>query len=244
MQRRPGTVSLERALSKLGLASRSQTREWILRGKLSVNGKVVRDPSFPVVPETARFVLDGKPLRRETSKTVILYKPDGIVTTKHDEKGRMTVFDILPPELSALHPVGRLDMATTGLLILTNDTKLSNALTDPKNKVPRTYLVTVEGRIEETSIVSVLSGILDNGELLKPSQVIIRKACNKETHLVVELTEGKNREIRRIFSSLGHEVTRLKRISFGSITLDGLSPGSFRYMTPEEILSLKQLSGF
>lgn len=240
MIRKLGTVSLERALSKLGIASRSQTRKWILEGKLSVNGRIVKDPSFAVIPEKDKFVIDGKLLSRDTSKTIILYKPRGIVTTKNDEQGRETVFDILPSDLNSLHPVGRLDMATSGLLILTNDTKLSNYLTDPANKVPRTYLVTVDGEFTEEDLKKATAGIIDEGELLNPSKILLRKSSGRESHLTVELTEGKNRELRRLFKSLGHEVTRLKRISFGPLTLDGLEPGRFRLLTSEEISSLSK----
>jgi len=233
-----GKVALERALSKMGLASRSQTREWILDGKLKVNGKIIKDPLYLVIPEKDKFVLDGKPLKRNACQTIMLYKPKAVVTTRSDELGRRTVFDVLPEELNHLHAVGRLDMATTGLLLLTNDTKLSAYLTDPINAVLRIYVVVVRGMVTHEKLQKAVQGIWDGGEFLKPAKITLRKVSNKESHLIVELIEGKNREIRRLFKSLGHEVIQLKRIAFGCLKLDKIQPGQFRHLTPEEIASL------
>jgi 23S rRNA pseudouridine2605 synthase len=227
-----GKVALERALSKMGLASRTQTRRLILEGKLRVNGKIIKDPLYPVVPEKDKFVLDGLPVRRGSLQTIMLYKPKSVVTTRCDERGRAVVFDLLPEELKHLHAVGRLDMATTGLLLFTNDTRLSAYLTDPVNAVPRVYVVVVRGKITQEKLRQAV---------LKPAKITLRKASNKESHLVVELTEGKNREIRRLFESIGHEVTRLKRVAFGCLKLEGLQPGQFRYLTPEEAAALKKI---
>jgi 23S rRNA pseudouridine2605 synthase len=233
-----GKVALERALSKMGLASRTQTREWILDGKLKVNGKIIKDPLYLVVPEKDKFVLDGQHLKKDSSQTIMLYKPKAVVTTRCDEHGRATVFDLLPKELKHLHAVGRLDMATTGLLLLTNDTRLSSYLTDPTNAIVRVYAVVVKGNITQEKLLSLTNGIWDKGEFLKPAKIILRKASNKESHLIVELTEGKNREIRRLFKSIGHEVIRLKRVALGSLKLEGINPGEFRYLKPEEIKEL------
>ena len=230
-----GKVPLERALSKLGAASRSRTREWILAGRLQVNGRTVRDPMYQVTPEIDKFAVDGKPVLRDEWIAIMLNKPASVVTTKSDEKGRSTVFDLLPAELSNLHPVGRLDMASTGLLILTNDTRLSAYLTDPANAIPRVYTVTVKGRVSREELIRAGAGVMDAGELLKPSRITPRKVSETESHLTVELTEGKNREIRRLFLALGHEVTKLKRIAFGSLKLGELQPGQYRRLTREEL---------
>src|SRR5688572_18562031 len=209
---KPGTVPLERALSKLGLASRTQTSVWIAEGRLSVNGQIIRDTRFAVVPERDRFALDGKPLKAEARGCVLLHKPRGYVTTRSDEKGRKTVFDLLPQSLQNFHAVGRLDMHTSGLLLLTNDTKLSSFLTDPQSDVPREYVVSVEGRLEDIALQRLLDGVEDDGELLRASAVRVRKVSGKESHVFVTLHEGRNRELRRLFSAVGHPVTRLKRI--------------------------------
>lgn len=235
MERDYGKVPLERALSKLGAASRSQTREWIVKGRLQVNGRTVMDTQFMVSPEKDRFTVDGKPMRKDSWQAILLNKPKGVVTTASDEKGRRTVFDLLPSDLRTLHPVGRLDMATTGLLILTNDTRLSSFLTDPANAVLRSYIVTVSGEITEAELARAAAGIMDEGELLKPARIQLRKASGRESHLTVELTEGKNREIRRLFEALGHEVTSLKRVAFGPLQLGALEPGQFRRLTKAEL---------
>ena len=236
-----GKVVLERALSKMGLASRTQTRGWILDGKLKVNGKIIKDPLYLVTPEKDKFVLNGQPLRKSSLKTIMLYKPKSVVTTRSDERGRATVFDLLPEELRHLHAVGRLDMATTGLLLLTNDTRLSSYLTDPVNAVTRVYAVVVKGNFTQEKLLNSAKGIWDKGEFLKPARIMLRKASNKESHLIVELTEGKNREIRRLFKSLGHEVIQLKRVALGSLKLEGINPGEFRYLKPEEIEALTRI---
>ncbi len=230
-----GKVALERALSKMGVASRSQTRGWILEGKLKVNGKIIKDPLYLVVPEKDAFVLDGKPLKPNDRQTVMLYKPKAVVTTRSDEKGRKTVFDLLPPEFKNFHPVGRLDMATTGLLLLTNDTKLSAYLTDPAHAILRAYVVVVKGEVTPEKLAKAAEGIWDKNEFLKPHKITLRKVSQRESHLIVELIEGKNREIRRLFESSGHEVTSLKRVSFGALQLGDMQPGKFRYLTLEEV---------
>jgi 23S rRNA pseudouridine2605 synthase len=235
MDRKHGKVPLERALSKLGAASRSQTRDWVRAGRLKVNGRTVTDPQCPVTPETDKFTVDGKPITKDPWIAILLNKPGSVVTTRSDEKGRRTVFDLLPPDLKNLHPVGRLDMATTGLLILTNDTRLSSWLTDPANAVIRVYSVTVKGCVTPEELARAAAGVMDDGELLKPASIKLRKSSGRETHLMVELTEGKNREIRRLFEAIGHEVTALKRVSFGNLTLNDLKPGDFRRLSRGEL---------
>jgi 23S rRNA pseudouridine2605 synthase len=234
-------VRLERALSKLGLASRTQAREAILGGRVRVDGRVTKNPDAWVVPERIRVEIDGRGADAFHWRCYLLHKPKGVVTTRSDDRGRKTVFDVLPRTLLKensgveLHPVGRLDLATTGLLFLTNDTKLSNYLTDPGNAIPRIYLVTVRGEVQALSITRMEKGVLDDGERLQADRIRILKASGKETHLEVVLKEGKNREIRRLFSSQGHEVTRLKRTAFGGMELGALPVGEIRELTIDEI---------
>ena len=232
---RPGYVPLERALSKLGIASRTVSRQWILDGKVKVNGVLPKDPLFPLTPERARIEIEEKPVAKVAHRTFLLHKPRGVVTTRSDEKGRPTVFSLIPEPGLHLIAAGRLDWASSGLLLLTNDTRLAAWLTDPGSAVCRTYRVTVRGKVTEENLERLRSGPLDAGERLQPEEIILRKASGKESHLTVRLTEGKNREIRRMFSALSHEVTRLKRVAYGALELGVLEPGKFRELSRTEL---------
>jgi 23S rRNA pseudouridine2605 synthase len=232
---KPGYVPLERALSKLGIASRTVSRQWILDGKVNVNGVLRQDPLFPVFPERAKIEIEGISVAKAAHRTFLLHKPRGVVTTRSDEKGRRTVFSLIPEPGLHLIAVGRLDWATSGLLLLTNDTRLADGLTDPRNAVCRTYLVTVRGKMTEESLEQLRPGLVDAGEKLQPEAIILRKASGKESHLTVRLTEGKNREIRRMFAALSHEVTRLKRVAYGALELGELGAGKFRELSRGEL---------
>ncbi|MCM2324314.1 MAG: rRNA pseudouridine synthase [Oligoflexia bacterium] len=238
---KPGQVALERALSKLGIASRTRAREWILAGEVRVNGVVRKDPLFAVVPERARIEVRGERSVAVEPRVFAFHKPRGVVTTHSDEKGRRTVFSFLESLGLHLIAVGRLDFATTGLLLLTNDTRLAAWLTDPASGVRRVYVVTVRGQIAEPELARLRGGLRltdsssGNSEQLRAESVLLRKASGKESHLTVELTEGKNREIRRMFGALGHEVTRLKRVAYGGVELGELAPGQFRELTRGEL---------
>lgn len=227
----PRHVRLDRALSKLGVASRAGARQLIADKRVRVNGRTVVDPSYAVVPETARIVVGEAAARRREWRTLAFHKPRGVLTTRRDPRGRTTVFDVLGDDAEGLVAAGRLDMASTGLLLLTSDTQLANWLTDPVNAVVRRYVVTVRGRVSDEDIGRMMAGI--GG--LRASQASVRKRSARESHLVVELVEGKNREIRRMLEALGHDVTKLMRVGFGGIELGSLQPGGWREVTPEEI---------
>ncbi len=233
--RRPGFVTLERALSKLGIASRSEARELIRAGRVAVDGRTETDPLLEVVPERIRVEIDGGPVRRAEPLTILLHKPRGLVTTRSDPEGRPTVYSCLEGLDAHVVPVGRLDAATSGLLLLTNDTRFADWVTDPHNEVPRVYVVTVRGELTDETARHLEEGIEDAGERLAARRITVRKRSRRETHLIVELTEGKNREIRRLFAAGGHEVTRLKRISFGELELGELAVGKWRVLSTEEI---------
>jgi 23S rRNA pseudouridine2605 synthase len=234
-RRRPGFVPLERALSKLGLASRSQARDLIRAGRVDVDGTTETDPLREVIPERVRIAIDGRPEGRPEPLTVLLHKPRGVVTTRSDPEGRPTVYGCLAGLEAHVVPVGRLDAASSGLLMLTNDNRLADWLTDPRHEVPRVYLVSVRGAFDEETACRLETGIEESGERLVARSVQIRKQSNRETHLIVELTEGKNREIRRMMAAAGHEVTRLKRVSFGSLELGDLPPGKWRPVSAKEL---------
>ena len=221
-------VPLERALSKLGLASRSQARTLIHDGRVRVNGKVITDVRVMVVPEWARIEIDDevkadkRDVRVRQLIVIAMNKPRGVVTTTKDPEGRPTVFDVLHKSgfTERLLAIGRLDRASTGLLLFTNDSQLANTLTNPETGVARRYVVTVRGRVTP-EVAAALS----------TAEIEIRKASNRETHLLVTLKQGKNREIRKMFGDAGHEVTRLHRIAYGDVTLGELQPGECRDVT-------------
>lgn len=229
-------MSLERALSKLALASRSEARALILAGRVRVDGRPALDPTRRVTPERIAVAIDGQPAaRRSASITIALHKPRGYVTTRSDPDGRPTVYDLLGGVPERVVPVGRLDLATSGLLLFTNDTQFANWLTDPANAIPRVYLVTAKGRVDDTTIATLERGLTVDGERLAAHAAVIRKASGKESHLTLTLTEGRNREVRRLLEAAGHPVTSLKRVQFGGLTLGHLPPGKWRRLRDAEV---------
>jgi 23S rRNA pseudouridine2605 synthase len=215
---RAHTTPLNRALSKLGLLSRKLATDAIRAGRVRVDGRIVTDPFHPVVPEGARISIDETVQRRPAWRTLMFHKPRGVVTTRRDPEGRRTIYDVLGDAGVGLVAAGRLDLATSGLLLMTNDTQLANWITDPANAIPRVYLVTIRGEM-----TTELPG------------VTIRKRSKRETHLIVELRQGRHREIRKMFESIDHEVTRLKRVRFGGLEIGDLQPGAWRELTRAEV---------
>lgn len=224
-----------RALSKLGLASRTEAHALITGARVQVDDAVVTDPETPVVPERIRVVIDGRPATRAAALTLAFHKPRGVVTTTRDPEGRPTVYDALGNVPTRVIPVGRLDWATSGLLLLTSDTRLADTLTSPHTGVPRVYLATVRGRVEAAALERLRAGLRDDDEWLQPGEVTLMKASGRESLLRITLTEGRNREVRRLCAGVGHEVTRLRRIQFGAISLGDLPVGHWREVTAEEL---------
>lgn len=234
MRRKRGEVSLARALSKLGAASRSEARRLIAAGEVAVGGVAVVDPEAAVRPEAVEIRVRGRPLARPPFRMLMLHKPRGVVTTRRDPAGRPTVFELLPEGERGLVCVGRLDFATSGLLLLTSSTRLADWLTSPVNAVSRVYLATVRGRWGDAEGALAKAGVDVDGERLRAVEVVGRKVSGRESHLVVTLAEGKNREVRRLLAALGHEVTKLKRVAFGGLELGDLAPGAWRVVPAPE----------
>lgn len=217
-------VRLDRALSKLGVASRAEAKRLIADGHVRVGSRVVTDPAALVVPETADILVGGTPARAAAWRMVALHKPRGTVTTRRDPEGRATVFDLLGKAAVGLVAVGRLDLASSGLLLLTSDTRLADWLTDPRTGIVRRYVVSVRGALPVDAARRLERGL----DGLRAHRAIVRKQSTRESHLIVELTEGRNREVRRMLAALGCEVTRLLRVAYGPIELGALQPGEWR----------------
>lgn len=217
-----------RHLSKLGVCSRKQACNLVLQGRIQVNGKTIKDPGKRVSGKE-KITLDGKSLPKKEKVYLLLHKPPGYVTTRKDEKGKKTIYDLLPNTLGWIFPVGRLDQDSEGLLLLTNDTSLGERLSHPRYQVPRTYTVTVKGHPSVEDLKRIGEGLeIGQGEKTRPAHVKVLRQHITFTLLEITLTEGKNREIRRIFDLLGKPVTKLIRTQFGPFHLGSLKSGEYR----------------
>jgi 23S rRNA pseudouridine2605 synthase len=231
-------VQLHRALSKLGLASRTQAREFIRAGEVTVDGRVVTDPLAWVDLDRQRIAWHGREAVQPPPVVLALHKPRGVVTTRADERGRRTVYDLLPEGLPWVFPAGRLDADSEGLLILTNDSQLASRLTEPERHVPRTYHVAVRGTPAEESLEQLRRGI-DYGEGMTRSAGVRVLGRQRDTTLVeMVLTEGRNRQVRRMWAAKGHKVVRLRRVAIGSYALNDLAPGECRVLDAEAVRRL------
>ena len=228
-------ATLDRVLSKAGIASRTTTREWIEQGRVKVNGRVIRNPDHWVESRKDIVHLDGLKVREEKRIYVSLNKPTGVVTSFGDNKGRPTVYDLLKRLDRWVFPVGRLDMDTSGLLILTNDTDYGEALLQPLSKVPKTYYVKVAGAVSTEEYLNLAHG-LDIGRGETSGRAIVRetRATEKYTWFELTISEGKNRQVRRMCDAIGHAVLKLVRVRIGSLLLGDLPIGQFKVLTYKE----------
>ena len=230
-------VRLQKFLAEAGVASRRASEQIILAGRVAVNGQIVRELGTKVLPRD-EVAVDGQPVRARRKLYVALHKPPGYLCTRRDPEQRRTVADLLPKEWSNLYSVGRLDRDSEGLLFFTNDGQFSLRLTHPRYGARKTYLVTVEGRVEPSLVQKFLRGVEDGGELLKAEKGKILSVSNSRSVVELELAEGKNREIRRLFAAANLSITRLQRIRIGPIKLGELPEGKWRTLTEPEIKSL------
>lgn len=227
-------VGLARALSKLGYCARSAAGELIRYGHVSLNGRVRRDPEHPVHLGKDRIAVRGLRISASQKVYLALNKPRGVVTTAADEKGRRTVYDLLDPGLPWLAPVGRLDQASEGLLLLTNDSEWGARIADPGTHLDKTYHVQIRAISPAQIIPQLLQGVTCGGVFLSAKHARLLRQGKRNAWLEIVLDEGKNRQIRRILASLGIEVLRLVRVSVGPLTLGELKKGASRPLTPAE----------
>jgi len=226
--------TLERVLSKAGVGSRTEARRWIAEGRVKVNGRAVRDPDHWIDLERDRVAFDGKPLRKAEQTYLLLYKPKGYITTYRDPQGRPTIYDLLPERDRYLFPVGRLDLETSGLLILTNDTAFAERMTNPDYKVPKTYLVKASKPLSDEHLDQLRKGIeLRDGPTR--SAIVSRVSANK---FEITISEGRNRQVRRMVEALDAKVLKLVRVAIGPIRIGDLAIGKFRSLTPVEMRAL------
>lgn len=231
---------LQKLLSAAGVCSRRRAEEYITAGRVTVNGRPA-SLGDRADPDRDEIALDGQPVVRSQTRTVLmLYKPRGVVTTLSDEKGRRTVADLVKGCPARVWPVGRLDLDSEGLLLLTDDGDLTNALIHPRHEVEKEYLVWVTG-CTEPGLGAMARTMKLDGQALRPAQVAVLRREGERTVLSVVIHEGKNRQIRRMCAACGMTVRRLKRVREGSLTLDRtLAPGQWRPLTPAETARLKE----
>jgi pseudouridine synthase len=235
--------TLDRILSKAGIASRTDSAEWIRRGRLKVNGKTVRDPGTWVDPARDRVLLDGQPVRAKKKCYILLYKPKGYLTTYKDPQGRPTVYDLLGKTGEWVFPAGRLDEDTSGLLILTNDTAFAEHVTNPEFHVPKTYLVKASTRLGDEQLQRLAAGLELKDGPTRPARVRRLRDSGKRTVFEITLTEGRNRQVRRMVEALGATVLKLVRVAIGPVRIGALNIGQWRPLAREEVGGLRRAGG-
>ena len=226
---------LQKAIAASGLTSRRKAEELIVNGKVKVNGKVVTELGTKVSSKD-EITVNNKIIEKEDKEYYILNKPRGVVTTTKDEKGRKTVVDLIPTN-TRIYPVGRLDYDTTGVILLTNDGEFTNILTHPNNEVDKVYIAKLKGIIKGEQIKKLEEGIKLDKKTVKASRVKLKKVDQKTNTCLVQITihEGKNHQVKRMFSEVGYEVLKLKREKIAFFTLKDLQSGEYRKLTPKEV---------
>ena len=233
---------LNKYIASTGICSRRKADELILAGRVRVNDKIINELGF-YVREKDRVFVDNKIVKPQKLEYYKFYKPAGYITTADDEKGRKTIYDIIPKELHHLKPVGRLDKDSTGLIILTNDGEFIIEMTHPSIKVPKVYLVTINGKFTPEASEKMLSGIIietDSGEKKTAyAETLPVEITAKSSLIQVVLYQGINRQIRKMFAKLGFEVEHLKRIQHATLTIEGLKKGQVKAIKPKQVKELK-----
>lgn len=231
--------TLERVFSKAGLGSRTEARSWIGAGRVRVNGRVVQNPDHWVDLQRDHVTLDGKPLRPAVKTYLLLYKPKGYLTTYRDPQGRPTVYDLIQNAGTWLAPVGRLDLDTSGLLLLTNDTEFAERIMNPDNKVPKTYQVKTSTLLSDEQLDQLRGGVELSDGPTRPATVTRLRDSAKYSFLELTITEGRNRQVRRMIETIGSKVLKLVRTAIGPIRIGDLPIGKWRRLTADEVRELR-----
>ena len=231
--------TLDRILSRAGLGSRTEARRWISDGRVAINGKKTLTPDAWVNPDRDRVTFDGRPLRAAEKRYLLLYKPKGYLTTYKDPEGRPTIYDLLKDIPEWVFPAGRLDQDSSGLLLITNDTAFGDYVTDPESHVPKTYLVKASELLTDPQLQRLREGIDLNDGPTRPAAVTRIRDSARFTFFEIALTEGRNRQVRRMVEALGAKVLKLVRTQIGRIEIGGLEIGKYRALTPEEVRLLQ-----
>lgn len=227
--------TLDRVLSKAGLGSRTEARSWIGAGRVRVNGRLIQTPDHWVDLERDKVTLDDKPVKAGEKVYLLLYKPTGYLTTYDDPEGRPTVYDLIADVGQFLVNVGRLDLETSGLLIMTNDTQFAELVTNPDFKVPKSYLVKASKLLTDEQLDQLRQGVILSDGPTKLAFVKRLRDSGKYTHLEITITEGRNRQVRRMIEALEAKVLKLVRVAIGPILIGDLKIGQYRNLTPAEV---------
>ncbi|HSM79844.1 MAG TPA: pseudouridine synthase [Bryobacteraceae bacterium] len=230
--------TLDRALSKAGVGSRTEARSWIGAGRVKVNGRLIQTPDHWVDLKRDKITLDDKPVRGGAKLHLLLYKPKGYITTYKDPEGRKTVFDLLPDSVPYVFPVGRLDQDTSGLLLLTNDAQFAERITNPDFKVAKTYLVKTADLISDDQLQQLRNGVELSDGPTRPAEVKRVRDSAKHTFLEMKIREGRNRQVRRMIEAVGSNVLKLVRTSIGPIEIGDLEIGKYRALDAKEVRRL------
>jgi pseudouridine synthase len=231
----PTLKTLDRAISKAGLGSRTEARSWIGAGRVSVNGRVIQTPDHWVDLRRDKIVFDGKLIRESERIYWLLYKPKGYLTTYKDPDGRPTVYDLLPEREAWVFPVGRLDLETSGLLLMTNDTALAERLTNPDFKVPKTYLVKSATLLSEAQLERLRGGVELNDGLTRPAVVQRVRDSGKHSFIEITISEGRNRQVRRMLEAIDSKALKLVRTAIGPLQIGDLAIRKYRPLTSPEL---------
>lgn len=235
-------MRINKFLAQSGLGSRRKVEDLILAGKVKVNGKVIEQLAYQINEKKDKVFVDGKEIKLINDFVYLkLNKPKGYICSAKDEKGRKTIYDLIPDAKGRLFSIGRLDYNTEGLILITNDGNLAYKLTHPTYEIEKEYIVVIEGKIKESECAVLRAGVIENGVRMPEAKVDVIEVLKDKTRLSVRIDEGQNRQIRRMFDCIGKTIILLKRVRIGEIKLGGLVRGKYKELNNEELLYLSKI---